>query len=110
VKKGLKTFNRTMVMLYQDRAAHGKEFDALFMQYMKNVHEVSRKKAKKNKVARKKKERHIVSDFNIEEYMAQMREESESENESAEDDNTDQSDSSDEGESDEEGNVHVEEV
>jgi hypothetical protein len=103
-KKGLKTFNKTMVRVFQDRAAHGKDFDALFMQHMKNVHEVSRKKAKKNKVARKKKERVILSDFNIEEYMAQMGEESESENESAEDDN------SDEGESDEERNEHVEEV
>jgi hypothetical protein len=74
------------------------------MQHMKSVHEVSRKKAKKNKVARKKKERVILSDFNIEEYMARMREKSESENESAEDD------SSNEGKSDEEGNVYVEEV
>jgi hypothetical protein len=91
-----------MVRVFQDRVAHGKDFDALFMQHMKNVHEVSRKKAKRNKVARKKNERVILSDFNIEEYMAQMREESESENDSAEDD------SSNEGESDEEGNVYVE--
>ena len=112
-KRGLKTFNKTMVRVFQDRAApHGKEFDALFMQHMKDVHEVSRKKAKKNKhqVARRKKERLILSDFNIEAHMAQMVEESESENESAENDNTDENDSSDEDESEEEGNVHVEEV
>jgi hypothetical protein len=113
-KKGLKTFNKTMVGVFQDRAApHRKEFDALFMQRMKDVHEVSRKEAKKNihGVARRKKEMLILSDFNIEAYMAQMVEESESENESAEDDNTDENDSSNEDESEEEGNVHaVEEV
>ena len=112
-KRGLKTFNKTMVRVFQDRAApHGKEFDALFMQHMKDVHEVSRKKAKKNKhrVARRKKERLILSDFNIEAYMKQMEEESESEDESAEDENTDENDSSNEDESEEDGNVHVEEV
>ena len=85
---------------------------ALFMQHMKDVHEVLRKKAKKNKhgVARRKKERLVLSDFNIDAYTAQMAEELESENESAEDDNTDENDSSNEDKSEEEGNVLVEEV
>ena len=38
-----------MVRIYQDRATYGVEFDALFMQHMKDVHEVSRKKADNNK-------------------------------------------------------------
>jgi hypothetical protein len=66
-KRGMKTFNKTMVRVFQDRAApHGKEFDVLCMQHMKDVHEVSRKKADKNKhgvVAPRKKDRIILSDF-----------------------------------------------
>ena len=102
-----------MVRVFQDRdAPHGKEFDALFMQHMKDVYEISIKKAEKNKhgiVAPRKKDRLILSDFNIGAYMAQM-EELESDNESAEDDKRDHKDSINEDESGEEGNVHAEEV
>jgi hypothetical protein len=116
-KRGLKTFNRTMVRVYQDRVTatpNGKESDALFMQHMKDVHEVSRKKADKNKhvvVVPRKKDSLILSDFNIGAYMAQM-EESEGDNESEDDgfDKRDHNDSSNEDEREEEGNVHAEEV
>jgi hypothetical protein len=103
-----------MVRVFQDRAApHGKEIDALFMLHMKEVHEVSRKKADKNKLGvvapPRKKDRLILSDFNIGAYMAQM-EEPKIENESAEDDKRDHNDSSNEDKSEEEGNMHAEEV
>ena len=112
-KRGLKTFNKTMVRVYQDRATHGKEFDALFMQqHMKDVHEVSRKKADNNKygvVVPRKKDSLILSDFNIGAYMAQM-EEPEGDNKSEDDgfDQRDHHDSSNEDESEEEGYVHAE--
>ena len=86
-KRGIKIFNKTMVRIYQDRATYGVEFDALFMQHMKDVHEKSRKKADSNKqgaAVPRKKESLILSDFNIKAYMAQM-EESEGDNESDDD-------------------------
>ena len=99
-KKGMKIFNKTMVRIYQDRATYGVEFDALFMQHMKNVHEKSRKKADINKpgaAVPRKKESLILSDFNIGAYTAQV-EESEGENESNDDgfEKSDHDDSSNE--------------
>ena len=113
-KRGLKTFNKTMVRIYQDRASsNGKEFDALFMQHMKDVHEASRKKADNNKLGAavsRKKESLILSDFNIEAYMAQMKE-PEGDNESDDDGfdkNRDHDNSSEDESAEQEGGVHEE--
>ena len=113
-KRGLKTFNKSMVRVYQDRATHRKEFDALFMQHMKDVHEVSCKKAdniKHGVVVPRKKDSLILSNFNIGAYMAQM-EEPEGDKESEDDgfDKRDHDNSSNKDESEEEGKVHAEEV
>lgn len=70
---GIKTFNVAMMRVYHDRQKRGKEFDDEFMQAMKDMYE--KKPRDKKKIgasgSRQEKNKVILSDFNIKEYMEQ---------------------------------------
>ena len=71
---GIQTFEQTMMRVHRDRQRHGKKFDALFLEYMKDQYERKPKPAPEHELGEKlakKKRQPILSDFNIKEFMKQ---------------------------------------
>jgi hypothetical protein len=69
--RGLKAFNEAMIMVKRDRDSNGRHFDNLFLQMMKEKYDKPAAKSKHDKrgAVAMKEEHHILTDWNIQEFI-----------------------------------------